>query len=116
MNPNFLKVIEQLILKGIRVEIYSEQGKTFAEIQIGSKTGTGKLSYDGGSVILETRYNQKDTIDPEVAVEDISSVAWQWFLNYQTRGYSPSLTWLPIWKEQGLIAEVTKTTIEYKIL
>jgi hypothetical protein len=116
MNPNFLKVIEQLILKGIRVEIYSEQGKTFAEIQIGSKTGTGRLSCDGDSVILETRYNQKDAINPATAVEDISVIAWGWFLNYQTRGYGPSLTWLPIWKEQGLITEETKTITEYKIL
>ncbi len=116
MNPNFLKVIEQLILKGVRVEIYSEKGKTFAEIQIGSKTGTGRLSCEDGSVILETRYNQKDTIDPECAIEDISSIAWNWFLNYQTRGYGPSSTWLPIWKEQGRIAETTKTTREYQIL
>jgi len=116
MDPNFLKVIEQLILNGIRVEIFSEQGKTFAEIPIGSKTGTGKLCREGDFIVLETRYNRQDIIDPENAFKDISSVAWGWFLNYHDRGYGPSPTWLPIWKQQGLIVELKKTISEYKIL
>jgi len=117
MNDNLLVVINALLDKGIPVILSKRDGIVYGEIEIGSKTGTGKLHWDEitSNVVLETRYGQISYIHLDNPIEDISYTAWSWYLDYRDRGYGPNETWLPIWIEQGLITKKKIETFEYVI-
>jgi hypothetical protein len=117
MNENFIKVIGALLIEGISVELSSTEPNKLISgtIQIGSKSGTGSLYWNGEDVCLETRYGKVDIIDMDNIINDIAYVAWYWYLDYKDRGYGPSITWLPIWERMGLISKKVIHKTEYII-
>ena len=117
MNENFIKVIEALLAEGISVELSSTGPNNVitGTIQIGSKTGTGAIYWDGEDVCLRTRYDKVDLIDMDTIISDIAYVAWYWYLNYKDRDYGPSDTWLPIWERMGMISKKVVQKTEYII-
>ena len=78
------ELMQDCAKKGLHSNLsYSESDKRFEyEIQVGSKSGTGKLYEQYGKIVLETRYQ---TIDEIESYDDIASVAWRWFINYKER-------------------------------
>tara|TARA_R100000951_G_scaffold115245_2_gene122708 strand:- start:3867 stop:4214 length:348 start_codon:yes stop_codon:yes gene_type:complete len=108
-----LAIIDSLSYAGIPVEVVRHNGEMAYEVHIGSKTGTGTLYVDG-EIYLKTRYGQVDEV---TSFEDISRVAFDWFMNYQTREPfgNPSECWAKIWVESGLLEEISTTVTEYVV-
>lgn len=108
----FLKAFEELFKEfpNNKFPVGNDDGRIFIEIPIGSKTGTGKLymdegyGSDEGYYTLVTRYDQKNTIyEVENLIEDLSSIAFDWYLNYIHKGYGPSSDWIGRWEKEGRI-------------
>ncbi len=109
-----LTLVKELLENGIPVSGVTLKDNELAyEIQIGSKTGTGLLSYDNtfDRCVLVTRYNQRDFID---TFYDISFVAFDWYTRYKDQ-YEPSEDWLKIWVADGKIQVEEKIVTTYKI-
>jgi hypothetical protein len=103
-------LVLECAMKGIPASIFynKEKNRIEYEIQIGSKTGTGKLYQESEEVILETRYQ---TIDKVSTFDDIANVAYRWFSNYQDREpfTSPDGQWAKIFLQKGWIKIQTET-------
>ena len=120
-DSKIISAIRLLKSKGIDcgIDFKSDPENTlYARVPIGSKTGTGDLFAVEDGYLLKTRYDQSNHIyDTDNLVEEISTIAWNWFLAYQYRepfDY-PSGIWTPIWIKEGRISVTQKVVEEFKI-
>ena len=114
INEKLQSIIEKCAQLNIPVRIAKNaSGKICYEVDGFSKSGIATLYIKEDKIICETRYNTFDEIEN---FDDLSLVAYEWYVNYMTRSpfESPSSFWAEYWIEKGYIQKEIK--ISYKIL
>lgn len=107
-------IIERCAELNIPVHISkNSSGKICYEVDGFSKSGIATLYIKDEKIICETRYNTLDEIDN---FDDLSLVAFEWYVNYMTRSpfEIPSNYWAEYWVQKGYMKK--EITTSYKIL
>lgn len=69
-----------------------------------SKSGQVDVKLEDGIINVYQRYGKVDQIE---SFDELSDIAWVWYLNYSDQGYSIPQCWIPYWSEQKMIKLVT---------